>query len=502
MSKVTNADTAKINTLSGKFMISFFSKLKAKDFMNDQFLKGFYHAYTKVSKESEEQRECETSSLFEFYMEYLLRNSEYDMDKKHLKIAEMCENIKTAIFTPDEDGKKPITDKGSTVRKVTLNKAKALLVLSDFIKASCIVTYENPDEVLTQHDEEFRVATTANIIEEIKASGVIIPKAQKDAEFNRRNAMLEIWHDTEHKCNKFIDNDALATVLKKVYFIDGAAISFSTGRIETLLCQDAAKVQSENAPKLLVVTGQPKRAPISKKVGDIESDLPIEVLTAKRSGNSYRTIVNLVNGSAMTEVLKRNKTKIPNVYICSGSQMIPGGSADQGVETNESVVYWSTSYNLCIEQAEMAFPLKPTQLLVMPNILVFKDHSKAGYPMLPPQNGQKISIIMSPGIYRPATNLKNPYQHGVDERLYYPNAKYTNHKPIIDRYRSMLNAALFFGYDTVVLDDQGVKDFWLPAHHTSALLNQVINEFRGKFKEIVVAVEDKSVYEMFKKYIR
>jgi hypothetical protein len=494
-------DVAKITTLSGKFMIKFFNKLKPKDFREDDFLKGFYKAYL------DEKGQIETFgdiTLFEFYMEYILRNTEYDINQKHVHISGLCEDIKNMMFQPDDNGNKPETTTNmSNVHKVKINREKALLVLSDFIKQSCIITNENPEDTFTKYDEEFRVATTANIIDEIKKEGILIPKAKKDVNFGRRNLMHNIWLDTEHKCKKFIDNDTLAAVLKKVYYLNGEEINLSTYRITTLPCQDASKIHSDIAPTLMKITGQPKReAREDVKTGDIESEIPIEVITTKRSGNSYRTDINLIHGSALSETLKRNKQKLPTAYICSGSQMVPGGCADQGIETNESLVYLSTSYNLCIDQAEMAFPLSCAHILVMPNILVFKDHTNDKFPMLPPNEGQKISIIMSPGIYRPDTNLVNSYQHGVDDRLYYPNAKYKNQSPIIKKYRAMLNTALFYGYDTVVLDDQGVKDFWLPAHHTASLLVQVINEFSGKFKEVIVAVNDEEIYNVYKNYIR
>jgi hypothetical protein len=494
-------DVAKITTLSGKFMIKFFNKLKSSDFTEDAFLKGFYKAYL---EEKDKKETFGDITLFEFYMEYILRNTEYDIGKKHVHISGLCEDLKNMMFQPDADGNKPETSTNKfNIHKVKINREKALIILSDFIKQSCIVINENPDETVTQYDEEFRIATTANIIDEIKKDGVVIPKANKDVDFGRRNLMHNIWLDTEHKCKKFIYNDALSAVLKKVYYMDGEKINISTNCITTLPCQDASRVHSGDAPTLLKITGQPNRnARENVKAGDIESEIPIEVLNAKRSGLSYNSVVTLIHGSALSEILKRNKQKIPIVYICSGSQMVPGGCADQGIETNESQMYLATSYNLCIDQAAMSFPLICTHLLVMPNILVFKDHTNHIYPMLPPTEGQKISVIMSPGVYRPETNLINLYQHGVDNRLYYPNTKYKNQEPIIKKYRAMLNTALFHGYDTVVLDDQGVKDFWLPAHHTSSLLIQVINEFRGKFKEVIVTVNDHEIYKIYKNYIK
>lgn len=486
----------RVMSLSERFLMRYFDKLVSKNFASDPFLKGFYQAYTK------DQEEFGKESLFSFYMEYLLRNVDYSTTSKHQKITELCESIKNEMFAPDEEGHKPSTSTNDNrVHNVTLNKKKSLMTISNFIKASNIVTYDNPDETTTKQDEDFRIATTANIIKEIKASGKTIPKAQIDAASKRRSELLNIWQDTEHKCVEFINNDALASVLEKVYFVDGQLLG-TARQTTTLPCMDVLDIKGNPSKLLMEVTGQPKRKFDTPKRSDIESDLPIEILVSKRSSNTYNTKVRLLNNWALSETMARKNKEHPVVYICSGSQMVPGGCADQGVETNERIVYLASSYHLCIRQAAMGYPLKPTQMLMLPSVLVFKDHSNSKFPMLPPAKGTGISIIMAPGIYRPPTNLVNSHQHGVDKRLNLPNTKYKDTTTLLQRYRSMLNTALFFGYDTVVLDDQGVLDFWLPVHQTALLLMQVINEFNNKFREIVVAIHDKEVYAIFRNYLR
>lgn len=486
-------DSEYVTTLSERFLVRFFDKLSEKNFVSDPFLKGFYQSYMKDQEKFKNQTLDSTQTLFDFYMEYLLRNVSYSVEHKHIKIAELCAQIKNEMFMPDAQGNKPMTSTNDNlVHNVTLNKKKALMTLRNFIKASNIVTYDNPDETTTVADEDFRVATTANIIKEIKASGKTIPKAQLDAAFNRRNELLSIWHDTEHKCVQFINNDALASVLKKVYFVDGTSISQDSTHTTTLLCRDLSMLLEGKRKELMatntaMITAAVASVPVNTNVslGDIESDLPIEIIASRRSANTYTHNVHLVNDHALTEVLNRKSKTQQAAYICSGSQMVPGGCADQGVETNESIIYLSSSYHLCIEQVDMAYPLKPTQMLVMPSVLVFKDHTKEKYPTLPPAKGQGIAIIMAPGIYRPETKSQT----------------LTDRQPLISRYRAMFNTALFFGYDTVILDDQGVLDFCVPAHQTAQLLVQVINEFKNRFREVVVAIKDKDTFAIFRQYM-
>jgi hypothetical protein len=550
---------------SARIIITFFNKLKPIDFQKDAFLRGFYNAYLterdgtsaippdlKSGKPEVPAYEGNPKlTVFEYYMEYIMRNKEYKVTDNQKEIYQLCDDIKQAIFTTDchkcrrcqkclqyercsqckKDErcsrclvcskcndctlcnanitpKAPIITTRGNKKSVSLDKDFAIQILSEFINLSSIVVDETPDNDQTQYDDDFRNATTATIISELQESGQIIPAAKKDVGFNHRNEMLEIWHDTEQKCIEFINNDALANVLKKVYFING--LDAKNRSLTTLECKDVSAIESGSSSKLLVVPGHRRNMPVAAKLKYADDEalvvfrgtfLPIETLSHRASRAKYRTVVNVLNASPLSETMIRNKRNIPTAYVCTGSQIIPGGNADQGIKTNESVVYYSSSYHLCLEQAKMAYPLTTSQILVMPNILVFKDHSKHKYPMLPPANGQKISIIMSPGVYRPSTNLKNQDKYMVDSRLYNPNARYSNTKQITDRFHAIFETALFFGYDTVVLDDQGIEDFWLPLHNTASILGSVIKTYNGKFKEIVVAIEKTHLYTTYKKYI-
>jgi len=471
-----------------KFMIKLFDKFQKKDFYSDRFLKGFYKSY------ENERKQNETISLFNYFMEYLLRNIDYDIKDQQKKIDELCKNIKNALLQPKQSNTSNSSNVSNKKKKIKINKKDALKILGDFIKSSCIITYEDPEAISNLYDEKFRAETTKNIIEEIKASGQFIPKAQKDVIFNRRNKMLEIWRDTEYKCIKFIENSRLANVLKKIYFVDGSKINTSTENILTLPCLDVLTINSE----IQQILNNPI-VDIKYFNDKINSSIPIERVTNRHIKNTYNANILVTNQSAIYETKKYNKQQTSTVYICSASQMIPGGAADQGVETNESIIYYTTSYNIGLSQVEMAYPLLETQMLVFPNILLFKDHIT--YQMLPPEDGQRISIIMSPMTYRPRTNISKQNQYKIDQRLLLPNCKFQNAEIISKRFDAMFNTALFFGYDTIILDDQGVDDFWLPVHHTAELLSLAINKFKNLFKNIIVAIPSETFYPVFKKYI-
>jgi hypothetical protein len=258
----------RIQATSARIIITFFNKLKPIDFQKDAFLLGFYNAYLterdgypaippdlKSGKPEVPAYEGNPKlTVFEYYMEYMMRNKEYKVTDNQKEIYNLCDEIKQAIFTTDchkcrrcqkclhyekcPQCKKnercsrclvcskcndcilcnanvtpeapTITTRGNK-KIVNLDKSFAIQILSEFINVSNIVVDENPDGDQTEFDDEFRNAATASIISEIQESGQLIPAAKKDAEFNNRNEMLEIWRDTEQRCIDFIINNALAT---------------------------------------------------------------------------------------------------------------------------------------------------------------------------------------------------------------------------------------------------------------------------------------------------
>lgn len=463
--------------LSRKILIKFFNKLKPKHFKKDRFLDNFYNSY----------KNEKNITLFDFYIEYLLRNKKYDVKQKIEQTNILCDNIKNAIlsynktFNDDETKINNIPNNSNETKsnkKIVLNKDHCLIVLSDFIKSSSLIEYEQDVDRPTEHDEKFKELTTEAIMEDIKQDGRELPVVRKDARFNKINSMLNVWRDTENKCREFINNNALANVLKKTYYIDGSIINI---RSKTPI-QTITNNQIQNYDQS-------------------EDFLPCETLISMWSGKGYQTNIQLLNTHPLTETLLRSQDKQNKcVYAIAGNQMIPGGNSDQGIFTNESYLYYCSNYSMCVDQVAPAYPIDSTHMIVMPNILVFKNHMSPSFPMLQPVDTQKISVISSSAPFRPATTLGDQDKYKMDHRLYKQTTKYKQPTKTIIQLRSLLNTALFFGYNTIILDDRGILDYWLPVHHNAELMKQVIYEFRGLFKNIIIAIDDKHIFNIYSKY--
>lgn len=130
--------------------------------------------------------------------------------------------------------------------------------------------------------------------------------------------------------------------------------------------------------------------------------------------------------------------------------------------------------------------------------------TKPKFPELSLVDVHKIRVLTSAPLYHPKTNITNQDKYKRDSRLYNQETRYTDKDAtlVYQQLKGIFNTALFFGHDICILDDRGVDDFWHPLHHLAEITARVINEYRNQFKEIVIAIPNPFIYEVFKKYIR
>jgi hypothetical protein len=467
--------------MSEKFLNKFFTQLSVDDFKKDKFLLGFYKFYRKEKKEK-------GSNLFECYTEYITRNKDFDENKRDSCIRDIYDDIKHNMLKPNEivDPNKikadPFTEepiaKPAITGKVKLKKSKAMAVLSDFIKESFIITNENPDQEYTVLDQEYMENSTTNIVSEILEDGRTLPNPKKDVVFGKRDIMMNIWCDTKKKWEAFQDNKELLELFNKIFFIDTSVF----------VTESKVPIKQPHINTIELLTERKK-----------EVILPLEKFVACYSNKNYNTITTLTNNYPLEDLTYQFMLKNKTIYICSGSQNICGGNADQGIDILESMLYMTTTYSITIERANKAFPLTRSQVVVCPNVLIIKDTS---YNMLPVNKWKKVSIMNAPCKYKPKTNLVDQDSNGLDMRLYDSKTElmYADAERIRSCLMGAIETALFLGYDTIILDDRGVEDNWLPAHAIAKIIKSVIGAFRGRLKEVVISVNKANSFNVFKYY--
>jgi hypothetical protein len=460
-----------------KFLIAYFSKLNKKDFADDKFLKSFYNYFKKSLN----------TDLFSCYIGYITRNTEFENNNDRIEYIEdlykrivddiLNRTVKTPSLT-DIVLKSPKVEEPAQDAPIKLSKSASLAVLSKYICDSSIITYEDPNQDIsnTIEDEIFRNDTTHNIEKEILQDGRVMPKGKKDTELNNRNHLMNIWRETEDKCNVICHDAQMQQMLSKIYYIDVSLFNTKQSTITTIADNPTAVMEAEKNNKKYI------------------SLIPITTLNAVYSNKLYKTKIRIYNSDPVFE----SKIRLKSAYICAGSGMVQGGNADQGLSVTESMLYLTTSYSIASTKAVHSYPLLKNHVLVCPNVLVFKDLQ---YKTLPMPEYKRISVICAPSPWRPKLNNTN----GDTPDLFDVKTKYMYKDKFNDARQYLANVfevALYRGYDTIILDDRGICDNLLPCHETAIMVRDVINMYKDRFEEIIIAITNITIYNIYKQYIQ
>ncbi len=356
---------------------------------------------------------------------------------------------------------------GNTVK---VRRSVFLTNLSDIIKTFEIArVYENnmADEELKEDSdddnekkERFHTKLTQKLIDDIKRDGRVY-ETKQDEGFARRNFYLSVFQDTESIYKSLIENKN-DSPLKKMYAINTNNLMLT----KNFSCETI---------------------PINKN---------IKMIKCTFDNTSYPTIVSVVNRDALTEICSTDNKNA--VYCMAGNQLIPGGNSDQGIYTHESDVYLATTYGCSIENSSEIYPLDNDTVILSPFVIVIKDHQKQ-YERI--KNFKSIQIMTYTPKYRPNTTLINQLHNELDTRLITDECYYVNPLEVEQQYNNVFKTAMFFNYDTIILDDRGIEAFWLPLRHTAQILSKVIRTHMNRFKQIIVAVKNPYIYEIFRTII-
>jgi hypothetical protein len=147
------------------------------------------------------------------------------------------------------------------------------------------------------------------------------------------------------------------------------------------------------------------------------------------------------------------------------------------------------------------YPLSRNTILLCPIVLVLKNEE---FKELPNKTLRKISVLCAPSVRTWKPTLVSPSDRNTDvQDIYLNDVTYKDKNveiKVLKELLGVLETCLFFGYDTIVIDDQAVEEHCLPVHTTAKLLQKAINSVKGRFKEIIIAISNNNVYNVFAQY--
>jgi Uncharacterized protein conserved in bacteria (DUF2263) len=379
------------------------------------------------------EEDFKTPTLIEFYTSWDSKDSILHHFVEHVAHGRdfntVCDDIKTRIIQHVHQGK--------------IQKTQIIQVIHEYINMTNVVNVsEDPDEVGHENIDD--------IIEEVS---VRRNNTNIDADFKRKNEIIQILHDTERKCVMFEQMDmsrksVISTVLKKIYIFDHIGDCIQTIEIPEICCTELLG--------------------------------PVYKMT------SCACVIRCVQNSYLNEIAH-------NTLLCvSGSNMVPGGGTEQGMHVQETPLYLATSYSLAINQLSGIYPMSTNHVVYIPNVLVFKDHTTPEYLTLQPLKSKKISACIAFFKYGNKCNSEN---------LHDANTKLLNPNDITVQINNMLKTAQFFGHTKICIDDCGVNDYNLPVYHVAQILSECIHAMKCYFESITIACGTKATYDIYNSYI-
>lgn len=468
--------------MAEKFLAHLFKSLKENDFKHSKWLQSFYAQY---KLEARSQRD-KCMSLFEFYMEFITRSKQFDDPRNTVDQVRLCETIRDRIIGPE----------ANTTKAVQYKRRHALDILSEFIEQSFVEVEQ--EEEITESVREQREELTNIIAAELHQLGIKLPVAMPDAINQQISRRLNIWNEINARCNEIYERatqssevsdrySKLLQILQRVYLFTLTDIASASHIYSETIEQENVHVLDNESFKCTSLL-----LPCERFERRTASVAPLDPAQSV-SSTSTSTTVKYYNYSPMR--LLREISASKPLYICSGSHWTPGGNANQGFDSAESKLYLTSTYNIAIERACAAYPLKPFQVCYTPRIMVLSNEN---YMQMEPNDWYTVAVLMAPTTYMPATNLPQQEKTDVrmyDQRIFSKKAAMIDTTELEAQLTRYMAFAQFMDFSQVVIDDLSVTINTIPVYDAASVLRRVCEAATSL--TVHVCCENAATYEIF-----
>jgi hypothetical protein len=507
----------------------------------DPFLRSFTDSYKKeimsiaaaAKKNGHKVDQLDFPSKFRFYMEIILRNKQVDPYEKDTYIEEICDDIMYDILDPPSDnieivneptddldvkdtkkrknvmteqeidGKvtdmiknkhiENIKESGNNVehrtrkhitnRHFVLDQRTSLRILSLYIQRSYI-SKEDPHMIKNDSDiQTFKDSAQDAIINSIEQEILCgerepIPEPIRDKQFELRNFMLEQWRRTEELCRTFCANKQALAKISKTFTYRNTDVTMVVGELVS-----------------------------SGKYSDYDF-VPVESVKSLWKGHQFNCKLHFCEKNYMTVTQELHDEKKAFLLVRSSSQMMPGGNSDQGFISNETPLYYATTYSIALNTLVSSFPTKSSICFYIPYVFAFHKYTDkkieslqnvGEYTSLNP--GYSFPTLVTFPTYHPQTNLADQSSSEYDPRLrahttmLLDPAKYEKH------LISMYKMCLFLGHTNIVIDDYSIDAFWYPTTHAIQIFCSVLCNYAQYFNNVWICIENSAIMKEFRKNI-
>lgn len=152
-----------------------------------------------------------------------------------------------------------------------------------------------------------------------------------------------------------------------------------------------------------------------------------------------------------------------------------GGGWRNGAMAQEEALFYRSLYYLSLEKQE--YPIPTYGAIYTPDVFFFRTNQLDGFTLLPYDQCCFLSCLAMPAIRNPQLKKDGTYRP-------------TDRTKMKEKIRGIMKVALLHNHDSVVLGALGCGAFKNPPDEVAKIFEEVVNEYKSKFRKIVFAILD------------
>jgi uncharacterized protein (TIGR02452 family) len=202
---------------------------------------------------------------------------------------------------------------------------------------------------------------------------------------------------------------------------------------------------------------------------------PADILTPHSS--DYNTSVRVYDDDCLDIACKMKQRGLHPAVLNMCDDRMAGGCVDTGSGAQEETLWRRTA--LCVTQKQEFYPLQRA-LIYSPEVPVLRKSEKYNYEwIIPPET---VDFISCPAIKYPVCEWIT-----TADGVRFKELTVRDKMELSRRLRMILSTACQMGNDSVVLGPMGCGAWRNPPHSVARVFAEVLPEYMGIFKEIVIA---------------
>jgi uncharacterized protein (TIGR02452 family) len=184
------------------------------------------------------------------------------------------------------------------------------------------------------------------------------------------------------------------------------------------------------------------------------------------------TKINWMKADCIDVAINLKQKGLHPLLLNMASDFQPGGGVWKGATAQEEELFRRSNYHKFLHRRWYPFPTYRT--ILSQDVEFYRGSASMEYEKLP--TPVHLDCIAVAGIRRPETTVDGRFKKSLDASI------------LLKKLRILFQVAIENGNDALILSALGCGAFRGPVQHIAEIFRRVVEENRGRFKEITFAI--------------